>query len=51
MSLKLEEQWAELIALLLLVIGFITAILLHNPFFNYLTAFIGGFLSARLYYF
>src|SRR3989338_916990 len=36
MSLKLEEQWAELIALLLLVIGFITAILLHNPFFNYL---------------
>jgi ABC-type spermidine/putrescine transport system permease subunit I len=51
MTLKLEEQWGELFALSLLVIGFIVAILLRSAFFNYITAFVAGFLSARLYLF
>ncbi len=50
-GLKLEEQWADILALALLVIGFIVAVLLRSAFFNYITSFVGGFLSARLYYF
>ncbi|MEW5896644.1 MAG: hypothetical protein AB1668_03060 [Nanoarchaeota archaeon] len=48
--MKLEEQWAELLSLLFLVVGFILSILLQNPYLSYITVLLGGFLAARGYY-
>lgn len=48
--LEWENWWPEALSLLLLVIGFIMAVLLHNSFLNYLMVLLAGFLAARVYY-
>ncbi len=50
MVIKLDEQWAEVLAVLFLVLGFIIAILLQSALFTYLSVIVAGFLAARLYY-
>ena len=48
---KLEEQWAETFAVFFLALGFIVSVLIKSPYYSYLSVFLGGFISARLYYF
>jgi len=45
-----DEQWVEALTLILLAVGFIMAILLRNPFLNYLLMFLTGFQAARIYF-
>ena len=47
---KLEEDWAEIIALSFIVLGFFTSILMKNPLFSYLVISLAGFLAGRNYY-
>lgn len=51
MDFKIDELWAEELALLFLVIGFIFSILIKNPFLNYLTILLSGLVAGRVYYF
>ncbi len=48
--IKWVEQWAEVLALVFLGIGFILSILLISPFFSYLSVLVAGGLAARFYY-
>jgi len=50
MGLSFHEDWAEILALAFLAVGFVFAILLTSPLFSYLTIFISGFLAARAFY-
>ena len=50
MNLKLDEQWVETIMLILLVVGFAIAVLITTPAFTYVTTFLAGFISARIYH-
>jgi hypothetical protein len=49
--MKVEEQWVETIAVLLLVSGFIISVLLKNPMVSYASVFLSGFIAGRIYYF
>ena len=44
------EQWAEVVTLLFLVLGFFASALLHNPTFSYIIVFLSGVLAARIFY-
>lgn len=48
--MKLEEQWAEALALLFLVLGFFLAVALQSPLFSYVTIFLSGLMAGRVYY-
>jgi len=52
MSLHIHwpEQWAEVVALLFLVLGFFISALLHNPTFSYIIVFLCSFLAGRVFY-
>jgi hypothetical protein len=45
-----KEEWAESFAVLFAALGFIIAIFLRSPYYSYLSVFLGGFISARLFY-
>ena len=47
---KLEEQWAETLAILFLVIGFIISVSLNDSLFSYLSLLLAGFIGGRIYY-
>ena len=48
--IKWDEQWAEAFALLFLALGFVISVVLKSPFFSYLSVFLGGCISGRVYY-
>ncbi len=54
MAIKWEElvqnDWAELSALSLIIIGFFVAILLRSPVLSYISIICAGFLAGRVYY-
>jgi len=50
MDLKWDERWAENLMLFFLVIGFILAVLISNPFLSYILVFFAGFMAGRIYY-
>ena len=50
MGLKLDENWAEVIAVFFLVLGFVISALLHNAIISFLSVVIAGFLAGRIYY-
>ncbi len=50
MNWKLEEQWAEVITVFFLVLGFVLAILLQNATLTLISVFISGSLAGRIYY-
>jgi hypothetical protein len=50
MELELETKWPETIALLLLVVGFIIAVVLQSPSLSYLAIILSGGLAGRIYY-
>ena len=50
MEFKLEEQWAEVLTILFLALGFVIAVLLQSALFTFLSVIIAGFLGARVYY-
>ena len=47
---KLDEQWAEVLTVLFIVIGFILALLLRNAPLSYLSIILAGFLAGRIFY-
>lgn len=49
-TLKLQEQWPELLTLFVVVMGFFVSVLLRTPAFSYISVLLCGFLAARLYY-
>lgn len=49
-TIKLQEQWPELLTLFFVVVGFFISVLLRTPAFSYISVLLGGFLAARLYY-
>ena len=51
MVVKLDELWVEVLTILCAIVGFVTAILLESSFLSFASVFLGGFISARLYYF
>jgi len=50
MAIKWDEQWAEVLAIFFLALGFIISILLHSALFTFLSVIIAGFLAGRIYY-
>lgn len=50
MELKLEEQWAEALTLLFVVVGFVFSVLLQTAVLSYLTIAVAGILAGRLFY-
>ncbi len=44
------KNWPELIALVVLIIGFIIAISLENPWFVYIVIFLVGLMAGRLFF-
>jgi len=48
--MKWDEQWAEVLSLTFVALGFILALLLQSVFFSIITVFLGGFVAARTYY-
>lgn len=50
MMLRLEEQWAEVLSVFFLILGFVLSILLNNVFFSYLSIILAGFTAGRVFY-
>ncbi|MEK6950535.1 MAG: hypothetical protein AABX13_02320 [Nanoarchaeota archaeon] len=50
MTLKLHEDWAEVLAVALAVIGLIFSVALRSALFTYLTALLAGFQAGRILY-
>ena len=50
MELKIKEQWAEILAVFFLALGFVISILLTSTLFTFLSIILAGFLAARIYY-
>ncbi len=50
MTLKLHEDWAEVLAVALAVIGLILSVALRSALFTYLTALLAGFQAGRILY-
>ena len=49
-DLTWDEQWVEILALLLAVFGFIISVSMRSSLFTYLTIVLIGFLSGRIYF-
>jgi len=50
MRVEIEEQWAEVLSLVFLVLGFFVAIVMRNPWFGYASISLAGLLAGRIYY-
>lgn len=50
MNLKLEERWAELLALVFIVLGFVLSLALRQAIFSYISVLLAGFMSGRIFY-
>ncbi len=48
--IKWEKEWAEVLTLLFLVLGFILSVLLQSAVVSYISIIISGFLAGRIYY-
>jgi len=48
---KWDENWVEVFTLLFIVLGFIISVFLRNISLSLTSIMLGGFLSARVYYF
>ena len=48
--MKLEEQWAESLAVFFVVLGFIISVLLQSVIFSYISIILAGFLAGRVFY-
>mgnify|MGYP001598502016 CR=1 FL=1 len=49
-TLKLQDQWPELLALFFVVLGFLISVFLRTPAFSYISVLLSGFLAGRIYY-
>ncbi len=47
---KWNEQWAEVLALLFIALGFIISILLRRPLFSYVSVVLAGLVAGRVFY-
>lgn len=45
-----QKDWAELLMLVFIALGFILSVLLQNAAFSYITILLAGFLAGRIYY-
>ena len=45
-----HKEWAEVLALLFLVLGFILSVLLQSAVVSYISILVSGFLAGRIYY-
>lgn len=50
MGISLHKDWAELLTLLFLLLGFVLAVTLQSALFAYVTALVAGFLAGRIFY-
>ena len=50
MSLKLQEQWAEVFTLAFIILGFILSLALHRQMFNYISIVLAGLMVGRILY-
>ena len=50
LTVKWDEQWVEVFALVFIVLGFMIAVLLQNPLWSYASVFCSGFVGGRVYY-
>ena len=48
--MDISEDWAEILTLFFILVGFFISVLLMNPFLSYLTVLLAGFLAGRIYY-
>ena len=49
-AIKWEKEWAEVLTLLFLVLGFILSVLLQSALMSYISITISGFLAGRIYF-
>lgn len=45
----ITENWAEILMLALLLLGFMISVLLQNQLFSYFSGFLAGFISGYIY--
>lgn len=50
LSKNFSEDWAETVSIILLLVGFLAALLINSPPLHYIIIFLAGFLSGRLYF-
>lgn len=50
MEFHIEENWAEVLALLFMVLGFVVSILMFNIWLSYLSVILAGAITGRIYY-
>jgi len=50
MKIDFKDQWPELIAVFLLVLGFLFSISMPNPFYTYIVIFIAGLFAGRYFF-
>ena len=50
MEFNLDEQWAEVLTILFLALGFVIAVLLQSALFTFLSVIVAGFLAGRIYF-
>lgn len=48
--MKWEKQWAEILTLFFLVLGFIVSVLFQSALISYLSLAVAGFLAGRIYF-
>jgi len=48
--IKWQKEWAEVLTLLFLVLGFILSVLLQSAAVSYISILVSGFLAGRIYY-
>lgn len=49
-DLKLKQHWAELLALIFTLLGFMISVLISQPGLSYFSVFVSGLLAGRIYY-
>lgn len=49
-TLKLKQNWPELLALIFALLGFLISVIITKPGLSYFAVFVSGLLSGRLYY-
>jgi len=50
MKIDMYENWAEVLALLFMVVGFVISILLFNNILSYISVVLAGGITGRIYY-
>ena len=50
MTMNFWENWAEIVTTIILIIGFILALSMNNPWFIYIVIFLAGLMAGRIFF-